>query len=132
MAQRLGLDDASIKAVVHSGILRLYKRLLEGNRDDQLSDEEIIYRTGLPSPTDLLRRRRLRYLGSLHALGMSAFWGLINHDAQWLFLIKDDLIWLWSHLHNSCDHGRPSFPLAALARDFDLAPWLLASTSTTS
>ena len=48
------LDDASIKAVVHNGILHLYKRLLGGNRDDHLSDEEILHRTGLPSPTNLL------------------------------------------------------------------------------
>lgn len=45
----------------HAGVMRLYRRVLGGADDGHLTDHEILSQTGLPQPSELLRRARLRY-----------------------------------------------------------------------
>jgi hypothetical protein len=59
------LSDKQSKATVHAGLIRLYRRLLGVAHDQHLSDEEVLTRCMTPSPTEVLRRARLRYLGTL-------------------------------------------------------------------
>ena len=70
--------------------MSLLKRLLHQPGHCPISDEEVLYRTRMPSPTIMLRTRRLRYLGSLFAVGDTACWGLLNQDREWLSLVLDD------------------------------------------
>ena len=74
----------------------------------RISDDEVLFRTKMPSPTTMLRLRRLRYLGSLFAVGETACWGLLNQDSDWLLLVQDDFRWLWHQLHHSCNLGDPN------------------------
>ena len=55
------------------------------------NDDEICDFLGLPTPTELLRRARLRYLGILIHCGAHAEWGLLSQDQQWINLVQDDL-----------------------------------------
>ena len=106
------LKDWKTREYVHSAIIRLYKRLLHAKEDSHLTDEEILCRLQLPSPTELLRRCRLRYLATLMQIGPAAGWGLLNQDSEWLLLLQDDLQWMWAQLANSSDLGDPSQHLA--------------------
>ena len=87
--------------------MKLLKRLLCCPGHSPISDEEVLYRTGMPSPTTMLRLRRLRYLGSLFEVGDTACWGLLNQDYEWLSLVKDDFRWLWHQLHIAATLGIP-------------------------
>ena len=80
--------------------MKLYRQLLGRNPDDHLMDEEILTYCDEPSPTELLRRARLRYLGTLYAGASHLDWGIINHDQEWLTLVQDDCMWLWTQLHH--------------------------------
>lgn len=86
----------------------LLKRLLHGPGHSPISDEEVLFRTGMPSPSTMLRLRRLRYLGSLFATGEVACWGLLNQDQEWLSLVQDDFRWVWHQLHHCCNLGDPT------------------------
>ena len=102
------LTDWQTRDHVHAAIIRLYRRILHRSRDAHLSDDDILCTLGLPTPTELLRRNRLRYLATLLQTGMNANWGLLNQDTDWLNLLQDDFQWLWRNLHNSCDLGDPT------------------------
>eukprot|EP00435_Cladocopium_sp_Y103_P070812 s102_g36.t1 len=91
----------------HSVVMKLYRRLLGCRHDDETSDEEVLFRLQMPTPCTLLRLARLRYLGSLFAVGPTAMWGLLNQDDQWQSLLCDDFGWLWSQLSNTCTLGDP-------------------------
>ena len=54
--------DQKTKEYLHGGIIGLFKRLLKWPCDRPVSDEEVLFRTGMSSPSELLRVRRLRYL----------------------------------------------------------------------
>ena len=54
------------RTLIHNGIIRLYRRLLGVPHDAHVTDIEILVRTGLPDPTEVLRRARLQYFGNLH------------------------------------------------------------------
>ena len=97
----------------HAGVMRLYRRLFDGAHDAHRSDEEVLQATGLPQPAELLRRARLRYLGTLYQAGSSICWGLINQDSSWLALLRTDLEWLWAQLENSTSLGHPGDRFAA-------------------
>ena len=86
----------------------LYKRLLKCPADSHITDEEVLFRTGLSSPTELLRVGRLRYLGLLFSIGEAACWGLLNGDTTWTELVRDDLARMWRQLHHCCSLGDPS------------------------
>eukprot|EP00435_Cladocopium_sp_Y103_P031951 s274_g8.t1 len=92
----------------HAGVLRLYRRLLGVPPVAHLADDEILSRTRLPSPAELLRRARLRYLGTLYRAQHSTCWGLLNVDQPWLALLRLDLEWMWAQLEFSSDLGNPA------------------------
>ena len=101
-------SDQKTREYLHGGTMGLLKRLLHQPGHCPISDEEVLYRTRMPSPTTMLRTRRLRYLGSLFAVGDTACWGLLNQDRDWLSLVLDDFRWLWHQLHHCCKLGDPA------------------------
>ena len=97
------LHTQNDKARLHAIVIRLYKRLIKWSPDMCMSDEAIIVAAGLPSPTELLRRARLRYLLVLINCGMSHIWSLLKEDVEWCRLLEDDLVWMWKQLQwSSC------------------------------
>ena len=110
---------------VHVSITKLYKRLLKVKPDEKLTDEEIYQRLGLPTPTDLLRRARLRYLGTLVRCRDSAEWGLLSADTAWIDLLCDDLLWMWRQLRTSTklEDPREHFPQWAYMIQFHPGYW---------
>ncbi|CAL1127063.1 unnamed protein product [Cladocopium goreaui] len=103
--------DQKTREYLHGSIIGLMKRLLHRPGHCPVSDEEVLVQTRMPSPSTLLRIRRLRYLGSLFAVEATACWGLLNQDQAWLELVQDDFRWLWHQLHHSCNLGDPSIHL---------------------
>ena len=95
---------------IHVGIIKLYKRLLRRTppKDDGLNDEETCDALGLPTPTELLRRARLRYLGLLVHCDLHAEWGLLSQDHDWICLLQDDLAWMWNQLYRSTELRDPA------------------------
>ena len=95
-------ETQQIRAQIHAGIIKLYKRLLGHQHAMHLSDEQVLVETGLPSPTELLRGCRLRYFGTLFNCQHASHWGLLVEDRQWIALLEDDFQWLWAQLkHNT-------------------------------
>ena len=66
------LRDQRTKDFVHSAIMRLYRRLLKLAPETSLHDDDVLHQLQLPSPSELLRIARLRYLGSLFACNSAA------------------------------------------------------------
>jgi len=93
---------------IHNGVMRLYKRLLGAPHDAHLSDLDILVQTNMPDPTELLRRARLRYFGTLHNCRSHAHWGLLQEDTAWLDLVRDDLQWLWHQVGDSARLADPA------------------------
>ena len=62
------IEDSQTKELLHGALIRLFRRLLRVPQDCHLTDEQILYQTGLPSPSELLRVQRLRYLGTFDGL----------------------------------------------------------------
>ena len=114
------MQGQSIKSYVHASLIRLYKRLLRLGPKDHISDEEVLVQTGLPSPTELLRLARLRYLSSLVAAGHATCWGLFNQDMEWVALMQDDLRWVFAQLHNA---SPLQDPVSHFAQWLDLIRW---------
>lgn len=83
------LTDWKTREYVHSAIIRLYKRLLRAREDAHLTDDEVLCTLQLPSPTELLRRCRLRHMSTLLQIGTAAGWGLLNQDAEWCRLVQE-------------------------------------------
>eukprot|EP00435_Cladocopium_sp_Y103_P027077 s1060_g6.t1 len=100
-------SDAKTSAQFHGGVINLYKRLLGLPPDLHAADDDVLFQVGMLAPLDLLRQRRLRYLGSLFAIGSTAHWGLLNQDGPWLRLLQEDLAWVWQQLHHCSDLGDP-------------------------
>lgn len=74
--------------------------------DQGLSDAEVLAELELPSPDELLRRARLRYLVVLLNCGLPTIWSMFNRDTQWCqALEQDDLVWMWTQLRNSSGRG---------------------------
>ena len=105
--------DQKSKSMVHNGIMKLYKRFLKHPHDAPVTDEQVLASSGLPSPSEVLRRARLRYLGTLYACGPAAEWGLLFSDKAWRELVRDDLSWLWRQLWNSSALEDPSLHFPA-------------------
>ena len=95
------IGDQRTKNCLHASILRLYKRLLKIPADARVQDDWVLAQTGLPSPTELLRASRLRYLRTLIKAGDVTQWGLLNLDSDWKHLVEDDLRWMHLQLSNS-------------------------------
>eukprot|EP00435_Cladocopium_sp_Y103_P073809 s386_g45.t1 len=92
---------------IHAGVMKLYRKLLGAAASAHLTDLDVLTQTGLPSPTELLRRARLRYFGTLHNCKRHAHWGLLQEDVEWVELLRDDLHWLWCQLQASTDLQDP-------------------------
>ena len=105
--------DQRSRSQFHAGVMRLYRRLHGGKHDAHLRDEELLHHTGLPLPAELLRRARLRYLGTLYQAGDSISWGLINADDAWLELLRSDMEWLWTQISHTSNLGDPHEHFAA-------------------
>ena len=112
MVWRHGLCHHSTRNMIHVGIMNLYRRFLGLRPDSHFSDIDVLVRIGLPDPTELLRRARLRYFGTLHQCRSHSHWGVLQEDSSWIQLLRDDLHWLWQQLRRSSDLKDPttSFP----------------------
>ena len=95
------LPDWRSKHFLHAAVLKLYRRLLRLSADAPWHDDEICVALELPTPTELLRRTRLRYLCTLHQCEHTISWRLLHSDLDWCNLIRDDLQWLWAQLQHS-------------------------------
>eukprot|EP00435_Cladocopium_sp_Y103_P056434 s522_g19.t1 len=95
------IQDFRTKEHLHSALIRLFRRLLGARGTEHLTDEYILYVTGLPSPTELLQVQRLRYLGTLQNCSHLVDWGVINSDPLWLTFISEDLRWLEFQLRDA-------------------------------
>ena len=102
------LEDARTKEFVHNALLRLYRRLLRWGPDVHARDDDVLTAANMNSPTEVLRIARLRYLGTLYRCKELVPWGLLNSDAAWTSLIKDDLTWMWQELHGASSLQDPS------------------------
>eukprot|EP00435_Cladocopium_sp_Y103_P032292 s1431_g8.t1 len=92
---------------IHAGVMKLYRKLLGGSVSTPMTDLEVLVKTNLPDPTELLRRARLRYFGTLHRCRHQAHWGLLQEDHTWIELLKDDLFWLWCQLDGTSELQDP-------------------------
>ena len=99
--------DLQTKSALHAGLMRLFRRLLRRGHAAHLTDDDILVATGLPSPSELLRLQRLRYLGTLFSCNHLVEWGVLNQDQAWLALVEDDLRWLWWQLRSTTTFGHP-------------------------
>ena len=110
--------DVKLKSYLHATVMRLYRRLLGQAGDQHLTDDFILSTTGLPSPTELFRMQRLRYLGTLYGCRHLVDWGLLNAYQEWVTLVEDDLRWLGyqlldaTHLHPPETHPQEWLALA--------------------
>jgi len=93
-------EEATV-AHFHAAVVRLYRRLLPTPIDQHLADDEVLTQLHMPSPIELLRRARLRYVATLHHCGERKEWGLLAADRAWKSLIEDDLIWMWMQIRHS-------------------------------
>ena len=75
----------------HAALLRLYRRLLPVAPECHLQDDEILAELHLLSPSELIRRARLRYVATLLHCGRRHEWGLLRADAAWTSLVEDDM-----------------------------------------
>lgn len=101
------LRDQKSKSLLHSSIMKLYRRLLMLPPDSARTDDEICVTLELPTPTELLRRERLRYVGTLHRCESTVSWRLLHNDVEWCRLVADDLGWLWQQIKHSSNLTDP-------------------------
>ena len=99
-------DDRTVRTF-HAAIIKLYRRLLKVPCDQHWCTDKILAEIGLPSPDTLLRRQRLRYLGTLTRCGTSLDWGLFSADTDWCAYLEGDIIWMWKQLQRSSDLPDP-------------------------
>lgn len=107
------LRDRRSKEFLHAALMKLYRRILRCPHDEHCTDEWVLSKLHMPSPTELLRQARLRYIGTLHACSHVVTWDLLNQDSEWCALIQDDLAWMWKQLSNSSHLPQPNQGLAA-------------------
>ena len=101
------LDTKKDSTRFYSAVLKLYKRMIGWTPDMNLTDEWILVRLGLPTPQELLRRARLRYLAVLAACGLNDFWSILAQDRAWCRLLEDDMQWMWQQLRQSSNLKAP-------------------------
>ena len=106
------IGDQKTKSLLHAAVMKLYKRLLGARPEAKIHDDLVLSQTNLPSPAELLRISRLRYLKTLFAAGKAVPWGLLNADQDWCQLIQDDLSWMYLQLWNSSVLQDPKHHLA--------------------
>ena len=101
------VTDDKTEKYFHAATIRLYRRLLPVPHDQHLHDLEVLAQVKLPSPIELLRRARLRYVATLLHSGPRREWGLLEQDRQWILLVEEDMNWVWKQLQNCSSLGRP-------------------------
>ena len=101
------VTDEKTGKYFHAATIRLYRRLLPTSHDQHLQDLEVLATVKLPSPVELLRRARLRYVATLLHSGQRTEWGLLENDRQWISLVEEDMQWLWTQLKNCSNLGQP-------------------------
>lgn len=102
------ITDSRTANTFATAILKLYRRLLQIPPDRHQTTEQTLAVIGLPSPDTLLRRQRLRYLGTLFRCGGGDAWGLLSADQDWCGYVEADLQWMWEQLRRSSDLPQPS------------------------
>ena len=102
------VTDDKAEKYFHAATIRLYRRLLPVSHDHHLHDLEVLAQVKLPSPFELLRRARLRYVATLLHSGPRQEWGLLEQDKQWSLLVEEDMAWLWKQIHNCSNLGNPA------------------------
>lgn len=107
------IPDQRSKLLLHHGIMRLYKRFLKLPHDAQVTEEQVLARVELPSPSELMRRARLRYLCTLYQCEEAVEWGLFHQDLHWRELVRDDLNWMWHQLQHSSSLQNPALHFPA-------------------
>ena len=91
----------------HAAVIRLYRRLLPVSPDQHLADDEVLSQVHMPSPIELIRRARLRYVATLHHCGERHEWGLLAADRAWQGLVEDDMDWMWGQIKHSSQMPNP-------------------------
>ena len=84
-----------------TGIMSLYASLAYAIWDtDTFSwrDERILSTLSMPSPEELLRMARLRYLQHIVQQGDQSIWTILHADGGWLRLVEQDLEWMRSQI----------------------------------
>ena len=104
-------DDRTVRTF-HAAIIKLYRRLLKLPGDQHWCTDKILATIGLPSPDTLLRRQRLRYLGTLYRCGTPQDWGFFSADVEWCAYIENDLEWMWMQLQRSSSLPDPKTDFA--------------------
>ena len=82
-------------------VIKLYKRLLRWKHDEHHTEQQILAAVKQPAPLVLMRRARLRYLVVLFQCGVPDIWHLLGEDSHWIQLIEEDMVWMWTQLHNA-------------------------------
>ena len=92
----------------HVTVMKLYKRLARVKADyDHLTDDEILTKVHLPSPSELLRRARLRYFVTLVKAEHEDAWTLLARDSAWRQLLEEDMVWMWKQLYHTSELKDP-------------------------
>ena len=99
--------DQKTQDCFHTGVLKLYRRLLRVKADCHLTDDDILVQVALPSPSELLRRGRLRYYATLVKANIPQLWDLLACDDYWCRLIEEDMCWMWDQLKFSSELQDP-------------------------
>ena len=98
----------ALKSHFHAGVMRLYRRLGRYKHDEHVRETEILEFLSALSPSELLRRQRLRYLGTLHRCSHSVPWALLHQDHDWGDLLRDDVAWMHQQLWNASQLPDPA------------------------
>ena len=91
-------DPIQCKTGFHSGVMGLLRRLGGFKHDAHAHDDDVLVETGMLSPSEMLRRQRLRYLTTLYRCSDVVPWGLLDEDVAWCDLIREDLQWMHDQL----------------------------------
>ena len=103
----VAMDNAT-QQNFHVTVMKLYKRLARVKADyDHLTDDEILTKVHLPSPSELLRRARLRYFVTLVKAEHEDAWTLLARDSAWRQLLEEDMVWMWKQLYHTSELKDP-------------------------
>ena len=93
-------DNATVDHF-HAAVIKMYRRLLPLPVDQHMADDAILAEVSMPSPMELVRRARLRYVATLFHCGHRHEWGLLAQDAAWTTLVEEDMVWVWRQIWHS-------------------------------
>ena len=102
-------DTIASSSQFHAGVVGLFKRLGGIRHDAHLRDDEVLCATNMLSPTELLRRQRLRYVTTLYACKDIVPWSLLAEDQEWCDLLRSDFLWMYAQLEHASSLPDPSW-----------------------